>query len=73
MFGRMVLTVGLENTQKKFKLLGMPYDVEDRKVSILSSIVDQSYSIIKKQVWLSGIILSSWYPKVFLTICFSIA
>jgi hypothetical protein len=47
-FGRMLLTVGLENTKKMFKLLGMPYDVEARKVSILSSIVDQSHSIIKK-------------------------
>jgi hypothetical protein len=47
-FGRMLLTVGLENTKKMFKLLGMPYDVEEQKVSILSSIVDQSYSIIKK-------------------------
>ena len=31
-----------------FKLLGMPYDVEEQKVSILSSIVNQSYSIMKK-------------------------
>jgi hypothetical protein len=45
-FGRMLLTVRLENTKKMFKLLGTPYDVEARKVSILSSIVDQSHSII---------------------------
>jgi hypothetical protein len=32
-----------------FKLLGMPYDVEDQNVSILSSIVDQSYSIMKRK------------------------
>jgi hypothetical protein len=47
-FGRMLLTIGLENTKKMFKLLGMPYDIEAHKVSILSSIVDQSDSIIKK-------------------------
>jgi hypothetical protein len=41
-FGRMLLTVGLENTKKMFKLLGMPYDVEAQKVSILSSIVHHS-------------------------------
>jgi hypothetical protein len=32
-----------------FKLLGKPYDIEAQKVSILSSIVDQSHSIIKKK------------------------
>ena len=48
-FGRMLLTIGLENTKKMFKLLGTPYDIEAQKVSILSSIVDQSHSIIKKR------------------------
>ena len=48
-FGRMLLTVGLEHTKKMFKLLGMPYDVEEQKVSILSLIVNQSYSIMKKR------------------------
>jgi hypothetical protein len=48
-FGRMLLTVGLENMKKMFKLLGMPYDIEAQKVSILSSIVDQRHSIIKKR------------------------
>jgi hypothetical protein len=48
-FGRMLLTVGLKHTQKMFKLLGMPYDVEEQKFSILSSIVNQSYSIMKKR------------------------
>jgi hypothetical protein len=58
-FGRMLLTVGLENTKKMFKLLlGMPYDIEAQKVSILSSIVDQSHSIIKKKVRLQSIMLS---------------
>jgi hypothetical protein len=47
-FGRILLTVGLGNIKKMFKLLGMLHDVEDRKVSILSSIVDQSYSTMKK-------------------------
>jgi hypothetical protein len=28
-FGRMLFTVGLKNTQKMFKLLGMPYNVEE--------------------------------------------
>jgi hypothetical protein len=48
-FGRMLLTVGLKHTQKMFNLLGMPYDVEEQKVSILSSIVNQSYLIMKKR------------------------
>jgi hypothetical protein len=48
-FDRMLLTVGLENTKKMFKLLGMLYDVDEQKVSILSSIVDQSYSIMKRK------------------------
>jgi hypothetical protein len=34
--------------QKMFKLLLMPYDIEAQKVGILSLIVDQSHSIIKK-------------------------
>jgi hypothetical protein len=38
-----------KNTQKMFKLLGTPYDVKAQKVSILSLIVDQSHSIIKKR------------------------
>jgi hypothetical protein len=45
-FGRMLLTIGLENTKKMLKLLGTPCDIEAQKVSILSSIVDQSHSII---------------------------
>jgi hypothetical protein len=57
-FGRMLLTIGLENTKKMFKLLGTPYDVEAQKVSILSLIVDQSHSIIKKKVHLQSIMLS---------------
>jgi hypothetical protein len=49
-FGRMLLIVGLKHTQKMFKLLGMPYNVEgEQKVSILSLIVNQSYSIMKKR------------------------
>jgi hypothetical protein len=32
-FETMVLTVGLENAKKMFKLLGMPYDVEDQKLA----------------------------------------
>jgi hypothetical protein len=28
-FGRMLLTIGLENTKKMFKLLGMPYDIKE--------------------------------------------
>jgi hypothetical protein len=39
----MILTIGLENTKKMFKLLGMPYDIEAQNVSILSLIVDQSH------------------------------
>jgi hypothetical protein len=38
---RMLLTIGLENTKNRFKLLGTAYDVEEWKVSIISSIVDQ--------------------------------
>jgi hypothetical protein len=48
-FGRMVITVGLENAKNIFKLLGMPYDVKDQTFIILSSIVDQSYSNIRKR------------------------
>jgi hypothetical protein len=57
-FGRMLLTVGLENTKNMFKLPGTPYDVEAQKVSILSLIVDQSHSVIKKKVHLESIMLS---------------
>jgi hypothetical protein len=45
----MLLTIGLENTKKMVKLLGMPYYVKAQKVSILSLIVDQSHSIINKR------------------------
>jgi hypothetical protein len=41
-----------------FKLLGMPYDIQAQKVSIISSIVDQSHSIVKKKVLLKSIMLS---------------
>jgi hypothetical protein len=47
-FGRMLLTVGLENIKKFKKILGTLYDTEEQKVSLLGSIVDQSHSIIKK-------------------------
>jgi hypothetical protein len=57
--------------QKMFKSLGMPYDIEAQKVSILSSIVDQSHSIIKK-VRLQSIMLPGWFQKKFVTICLSI-
>jgi hypothetical protein len=35
---------------QNIKLLGTPYDIKAQKVSILSLIVDQSHSIIKKGV-----------------------
>jgi hypothetical protein len=58
---------------KMFKLLGMPYDVEDQEVSILSSIVDQSYSIMKKGAALSNNIVFMVSKGVFLTSCLCIS